>query len=74
MYSVLQAVLVIRGLVIRGFDYPQLSNCVQNLLFADISLVIRGFFKFLVQKGHKTTKVEVPRYPRFWYSRNAQRE
>jgi len=33
-----QAALVIRGFVIRDFDYSQLVNCVQNLLSADISL------------------------------------
>jgi len=33
-----QAALVIRGFVIRGFNYPHLVNFVQNLLSADISL------------------------------------
>ncbi len=27
-----EVALVIRGFVIRGFDYPRLVNCVQNLL------------------------------------------
>jgi len=34
----IQAALVIRGFVIRGFNYPRLLNLVQNLLSADISL------------------------------------
>jgi len=33
-----QAALVIRGLGIRGFVYPRVSFCVQNLLSADFSL------------------------------------
>jgi len=33
-YSVVQAALVIRGFVIRGFNYPRLVNFVQNLLSA----------------------------------------
>ena len=37
-YSVVQAALVIRGFVIRGFNYPRLVNFVQNLLSADISI------------------------------------
>jgi hypothetical protein len=43
----IQAALVICGFVIRGFDYPRLSN------------IIRGFLKFLAPRGHKTTKAEV---------------
>ena len=34
----IQAALVIRGFVIRGFDCPQPVNCVQNLLSKVISL------------------------------------
>ena len=36
--NTLQAALVIRGFVIRGFDYPRQRNCVQKILSADISL------------------------------------
>ncbi len=38
-------------LIIRGFQ-------ICYLLFADISLVIHGFLKFLAQKGHKTTRAD----------------
>ncbi len=52
-----QAALVICGFVICGFDYPQLSNCIQNLLFADDSPGYLRFFQFLSpKKGIKPPK------------------
>ncbi len=46
-----QAALVIRGFVIRGFDYPQHVNCIQNSLSVVFSSVIRGFCPFWWQYG-----------------------
>ena len=49
-HSALEAVLVIRGFVIRGFDYSSLMNCVQNLLSTDISLGYPRILYILVTK------------------------
>ncbi len=51
-FTSLQAALVIRGFVIRGFDYPRLSNCVQNLLFA-FGFGIRAIFIFSIHVAQK---------------------
>ncbi len=48
----IQAALISRGFVIRGFDYPGFQ-IVYKICYLRISLVIRGFLKFLAQKGIK---------------------
>ncbi len=42
------------ALVIRGFDYPRLSNCVQNLLSANNSLSNPQIFIVFGTKRHNT--------------------
>ena len=37
-FLVVQVALVIRGFVIRGFDYPRPLNCVQNSISADFAI------------------------------------
>jgi hypothetical protein len=52
-----QATLVIRRFVIRGFDYPRTVNCVQNLF--------RGYFPWLSMdfalfNGNMNNKIPKP--------------
>jgi len=48
------------SVVIRGFDYPRISNFVQNLLFVDISINYPQIYPFRIvkraSKGPKNPK------------------